>query len=107
MSDATTILLPSVPQMILGLYGYLLPLLLYTLWTTLALWDVGHRRELSPAAVWGWVMIVFLLPFLGPLAYLYFGRAQLDRTLRRVTVAGGAGLYAAVLLAGWTIGGIS
>jgi hypothetical protein len=107
MSDATTFPLPSVLQLVLGLYGYLLPLLLYTLWTTLALWDIGHRKDLSPGAVWGWTLIVFLLPFLGPLVYLSFGHSQVGRTLKLVSVAGGAGLYVAVLLVGWTVGGIS
>ena len=32
--------LPGNIQMILGLYAFLLPLLLYAVWTTLALWDL-------------------------------------------------------------------
>lgn len=107
MSDATTFPLPSVLQMVLGLYGYLLPLLLYTLWTTLALWDVGHRKDLSPAMVWIWTAIVFLLPFLGPVAYLLLGRAQIGRTLKLLSIGGGTGLYLLVLLLGWTAGGIT
>ena len=34
---------PANLQMILGLYAFLLPLLLYVVWTTLALWDLGRR----------------------------------------------------------------
>ena len=37
--------LPGRFQMILGLYAFLLPLLLYVLWTTLAFWDLGRRAE--------------------------------------------------------------
>ncbi len=47
--------MPSNLQMILGLYAYLLPLLLYVLWTTLALWDLGRRAETPATATWIWV----------------------------------------------------
>ena len=47
-----TVTLPSTLQMLLGLYAYLLPMLLYVLWSTLALWDLGQRNALSTAAVW-------------------------------------------------------
>jgi hypothetical protein len=35
MNDATSVAGPSVLQMLLGLYGYLLPLLLYVVWSAL------------------------------------------------------------------------
>lgn len=99
--------LPSNLQMILGLYGYLLPMLLYVVWSTLALWDLGRRENLSSGAVWGWALLVFLLPFVGALAYLLFGGAQLASRTRVVAIGGGAGLYALVLVIGAAIGGIS
>jgi len=60
--------LPGYLQMLLALYGYLLPLLLYVVWSTLALWDLGRREGLSAGAVWLWALAVFLLPFAGALA---------------------------------------
>ena len=99
--------LPSNLQMILGLYGYLLPLLLYVVWSTLALWDLGRRESISGGAVWGWALLIFLLPFVGALAYLLLGGAQLASRTRVVAIGGGAALYALVLMIGSSIGGIS
>ena len=67
---SSTIALPTVLQMLLGLYGYLLPTLLYVLWSTLALWDLGRRAEARPTFTWGWTLAIFLVPFVGAIAYL-------------------------------------
>jgi len=97
---------PSTLQMTLALYGYLLPLLLYVLWSVLALYDLGRRPELARGAVWGWTAAVFAVPFLGAVGYLFLGGAKLPRMLRTVAVAGVL-LYVLVLLVGRAIGGIS
>jgi hypothetical protein len=107
MSTSPVPLPPSMLQMLLGLYGYLLPLLLYVVWSTLALWDLGRGQNRRPAAVWGWALAVFLLPFIGPLAYMAFGGATLPRPLKLTAIAGGAGVYLLVLLIGRGIGGIA
>jgi hypothetical protein len=95
---SSTIILPTMLQMLLGLYGYLLPTLLYVLWSTLALWDMGKRSDLRPAAVWCWTLAIFLLPFIGPLAYLLAGGGQIPSRVRIMTVGGGVSAYALVLL---------
>jgi hypothetical protein len=92
-------LLPTLPQMLLGLYGYLLPVLLYVLWSTLALWDLGTRADLGRGAVWGWTLAVFLLPFAGPAAYL-IASGRIPSRIRLATLGGGAGIYGLVLLLG-------
>ena len=107
MNDATSVAGPSVLQMLLGLYGYLLPLLLYVVWSALALWDIGRRKDLSTAAVWVWVLVIFLVPGLGAAAYLFAGGSQVARPLKLATLVGGAAAYAIVLLIGRSIGGIS
>jgi hypothetical protein len=99
--------LPSHLQMLLALYGYLLPLLLYVVWSTLALWDLGRREGMSSGAVWLWALAIFLLPFVGALAYLLVGGARLVMRTRLVAVGGGAAIYILVLLAGAGLGGIS
>jgi hypothetical protein len=93
--------------MLLGLYGYLLPLLLYVVWSALALWDIGKRRELGAGAVWAWTLAIFLLPIIGALGYLLAGRSQISHSLKLTTVVGGIAAYALVLLVGASIGGIS
>ncbi len=93
-------LLPSLPQMLLGLYGFLLPVLLYVLWSTLALWDLGNRADLGRGAVWGWTLAIFLVPFAGPAAYLIASGKRIPSRVRLAAVGGGAGLYGVVLLLG-------
>jgi hypothetical protein len=98
--------LPSNLQMILGLYAYLLPLLLYVLWTTLALWDIGRRADTSAAMTWVWVFVILALPFLGPLAYLFLGGSKLTPRIRLIALGAGAA-YLLVLALGFSIGGVS
>jgi hypothetical protein len=99
--------LPSHLQMLLALYGYILPLLLYVVWSTLSLWDLGRREGMSTGAVWIWAFAIFLLPFIGAIAYLLIGGARLDARTRLVAVGGGAAVYALVLVVGASLGGIS
>ena len=104
---SSSIALPSVLQMVLGLYGYLLPMLLYVLWSTLALWDLGRRMDARPAFTWSWTLAIFLLPFIGAVAYLLFGGSQISRRSRIVAVGGGAAAYLLILLFGAVAGGVS
>jgi Phospholipase_D-nuclease N-terminal len=99
-----TDLMPSTLQMLLGLYGYLLPMLLYVLWTTLALWDLGKRGDLGRGAVWCWTLAIFLLPFIGPIAYLLVAGGHIPARLRITALGGGVGAYAVVLLLGMLSG---
>lgn len=106
----TTSAIPAAPgtlQMLLGFYGFLLPILLYVVWSTLALWDLGRRDNLRAAATWGWTLGVFLVPFGGALAYLGFGGGALSRSLKLTTVVGGVATYLLVLVIGRGVGGIS
>ncbi len=99
--------LPSGLQILMSLYGYFLPVMLYAAWSTLAFWDLGRREDLSKGAVLGWVMVILLIPFVGALAYHVIGGSQIPRSLRAAVVGGGLGLFAVVLLVGNLIGGIS
>lgn len=99
--------LPSGLQILMSLYGYFLPVMLYAAWSTLAFWDLGRREVLSKGAVLGWVLVILLIPFVGALAYHVVGGSQIPRSLRAAVVGGGLGLFALVLLVGNLIGGIS
>jgi hypothetical protein len=101
-----SVTLPSNLQMLLGLYAYLLPLLLYVLWSTLALWDLGRRDELGAAALWIWAFLIFALPFIAALGYLFFGGARLAPRVKMLALGGGAA-YVLILALGASIGGIS
>lgn len=101
-----SVTLPTNLQMVLGLYAYLLPMLLYVLWSTLALWDLGRRQDLSTAKVWIWAALIFLLPFVAALGYLFFGGTQLAPRVKLLALGGGAA-YLLVLALGAGVGGIS
>ena len=101
-----TVNLPNNFQMLLGLYAYLLPLLLYALFSTVALWDIGRRDGLSAAAVWLWPLAIFALPFVGAVAYLFVGGSRLAPRTKFLAV-GGVAAYLLVLGLGAAIGGIT
>jgi hypothetical protein len=98
--------LPTNLQMILGLYAFLLPLLLYVVWTTLALWDLGRRAETSATATWVWTLVILALPFVGALGYLFLSGTKLAPRLKIIALGGGAA-YLLVLALGTAIGGIT
>jgi hypothetical protein len=99
--------MPSTVQMLLGLYGYVLPTLLYVLWSTLALWDIARRTDLPRNRTWLWTLAIFLLPFLGPLLYFVLGKSTLSSRLRALSFGGGAVVYVIVLALGAACGGLS
>lgn len=101
-----SVTLPSTLQMLLGLYAYLLPLLLYVLWTTLVLWDIGRREDLAGAGTWLWTAAAFALPFLGPLIYLLFAGPKIAPRVRMIALGGGAA-YLVILGLGSLAGGIA
>jgi hypothetical protein len=98
--------LPSNFQMILGLYAYLLPLLLYVLWSTLALWDLGQRAETTVTATWVWTLVILALPFAGALGYLFFGGTRLTARIKLIALSGGVA-YLLILALGIAVGGVS
>ena len=94
-------------QVLLSLYGYLLPVVLLAAWVSLAFWDLAARREeLGRAATLLWVAAVLLLPFVGVLAYHAVGRPRLPGWLRAAVIGGGIATWLAVLAAGAALGGI-
>jgi plastocyanin len=94
-------------QLVFALYGYLLPFVLYAAWTSLALWDLARRDDLSRGAAVGWIAVVLLVPFLGVIAYHVLGRPSLPAWLRAAVVGGGLVAYLVVLGVGALLGGIA
>jgi plastocyanin len=94
-------------QLVFALYGYLLPFVLYAAWTSLALWDLARRDDLSRGAAVGWIAVVLLVPFLGVIAYHVLGRPTLPAWLRAAVVGGGLVAYLVVLGVGALLGGIA
>jgi hypothetical protein len=88
------------------LYAFLLPLLLYVVWTTFALGDLGRRAETSATATWVWTLAILALPFVGALVYLFLSGTKLAPRLKIIALGGGAA-YLLVLALGTAIGGIT
>jgi len=63
-------LAPSQWIAILGIVGLFLVSSLY------AIWDAFHRDFGSSNAKFGWIQLAVMVPFLGGLAYLIFGRKR-------------------------------
>lgn len=90
---------------LLGLYGYVLPMVLYAAWVTIAIWEITKRDDLSRSAGIGWLFGILVVPFLGAIGYYIFGRSQIPAAYRWVLLAGGLGVYLLVLVLGLVVGG--
>ncbi len=91
--------------LLLGLYGYILPFVLYASWVAIAMWDL-IRREVDPLLErLKWMAIVLLVPFIGPLLYFAFGRSAIPSQLRLMLTAGGVAAYLLFLVLGLVFGG--
>jgi hypothetical protein len=83
-------------SLLISVYGYLLPLVLYASWVSIAMWDLVRREDLSTAARAGWMAGVLLVPLAGPVAYYVAARSPIPAGLRLMLVGGGLAVYAAV-----------
>ncbi len=96
----------SAAGVFFGLYAYVLPLVLYTSWVVLALWDLSRREDLGRGMAIAWMAIVLIVPFLGVVAYYIFGRSSIPVWQRWVFMAGGMAVYALFLGLGLIVGGV-
>jgi plastocyanin len=81
---------------LVGLYAYALPLILYSAWVSIALWDLVRQDAVPNRTRVLWMIVVLVVPLAGPIAYYAFGRSPIQRSLRVMLVAGGLGVYVAV-----------
>ena len=101
------VLASSPWQLVFGLYGYLLPFVLYAAWTSLALWDLARREDLGRPATVAWVLAILVVPFLGVVAYHVAGRPKIPGWLRLAVLGGGVAAYLVILAVGASLGGIT
>lgn len=91
---------------IIGLYAYVLPMVLYAAWVGIALWEIVKRDDLSRGTGIGWMLAILVIPFLGVIAYYIVGRSKIPAVYRWVLLAGGMGAYALFLVIGLVVGGL-
>ncbi len=85
---------------LIGLYVYALPLILYSAWVSIALWDLVRQEAVPNGVRIAWMAAVIAIPLLGPVAYYAFGRSPIQGSLRVMLVAGGVGIYVALAAIG-------
>lgn len=92
---------------LVGLYAYVLPLVLYAAWVVIAVWEIITRREdLSRGAGIVWILVILIVPFLGVIAYYLFGKSRIPVAYRWVLLLGGMGAYLVFLALGLVLGGV-
>lgn len=96
---------PTFWTLIFTLYAYVLPLVLYAAWVTIALWDLVRREERRWLTV-GWTAVILLVPFVGVIGYFALGGSPIPRWFRMVLVGGGALAYLIVLGIAAVLGGV-
>jgi plastocyanin len=92
-------------SLLLGLYGYILPFVLYASWVAIAMWDLIRRDADTIPERARWMAIVLLVPFVGPLLYFAFGGSSIPSQLRLMLTAGGVIAYLVFLVIGLLLGG--
>lgn len=91
----------------LGLYAYVLPLVLYAAWVVIAVWEIVTRRQdLSRGMGILWILVILIVPFLGVVAYYIFGKSEIPAAYRWVLLAGGMGAYLLFVALGAVVGGL-
>ncbi|MFM7718429.1 MAG: right-handed parallel beta-helix repeat-containing protein [Actinomycetota bacterium] len=85
---------------LIGLYAYALPVILYAAWIAIALWDLVRREQASARSRMWWMVAVLAVPVVGPIAYFTLGGSTIPRSLRWMLLAGALGIYLAVALLG-------
>jgi len=90
----------------LGLYAYVLPLVLYAAWVVIAIWEIIKRDDMPKGRGISWMLAILIIPFLGVIAYYIFGKSQIPAVYRWVLLAGGIGAYALFLVIGLVAGGV-
>lgn len=94
----------SVAGILIGLYAYALPLILYSAWVSIALWDLARQEAVPNRVRILWMVAVIAVPVIGPIAYYAFGRSPIQRSLRWTLVGGGLAIYAALTSLGVALG---
>jgi hypothetical protein len=89
---------------LLGLYAYALPLILYSAWISIALWDLVRQDAVPNRVRLGWMVTVIAVPVLGPVAYYAFGRSPIQGSLRLMLVGGGTAIYVVLATLGVVLG---
>ena len=74
--------------------------MLFASWVAVAMWDLIRQESVPIPFRARWMLIVLVVPFVGPLLYFGFGRSPIPRQLRLVFTVGAAAVYLAFVALG-------
>ena len=94
---------PTWRALLVSTYAYLLPLILFASWVSIGVWDLVRRDDLSTGRRIGWMAVILLVPFLGPILYFVLGGSRIPGAVRAMLLAGGLGIYVLVAAASFLI----
>lgn len=89
--------------LLISVYGYALPLILYASWVSIAMWDLVRRDDLTTGRRMAWMAAILLLPLVGPIAYYVVGRSPIAPALRAMLVGGGLLVYAVIAAVAYSV----
>ena len=89
--------------LLIGLYGYVLPFVLYATWVAVAIWDLIRQESAPMPHRTRWMLVVQVVPFIGPLLNYVFGHSPIPRQQRLVLTVGGIMAYLLFLVLGTLI----
>jgi phospholipase D-like protein len=90
--------------LLLGLYAYALPIVLYCAWVSIALWDLARQDAVPNGRRNVWMIVVLALPLIGPIGYFAFGHSPIQPSLRLTLVVGALFVYVALAALGFVVG---
>lgn len=83
---------PHFLAQLLSFYNYYLPVILFTVWAALSVYDLAKRADVTPTKGILWLLAIFLLPVVGAGAYLLVGKPSYNQKFRQTMVLGGLAL---------------
>jgi plastocyanin len=97
---------PTWWSLLLTTYAYLMPLILLVAWIAIAFWDLIRQEVMANRRKITWMLVILLVPLIGPILYFIFGKSPIPASLRTMLVAGSLGVYVAITVLAVVVGGL-
>ncbi len=88
---------PGFWEYIIGSYVYYLPMVLYSIWAPVSIFDLSRREDVKGFMNTVWILVIFLIPVIGGALYLLFSNADMKKSIRYTMVFGGLGIFLLLL----------
>jgi len=95
---------PTWWSLLLTTYAYLMPLILLVAWIAIAFWDLIRQEGMPNRRKITWMLVILLVPLIGPILYFVFGKSPIPASVRTMLVAGSLGVYVAITVLAVVVG---